>query len=59
MSDQEKVVGLKSYEGFSVFLELVACLDGLTRCFRFFLEFEKLHMFLVKAWGDRGEGVQR
>ncbi len=57
MSEQEKVVGLKGYEGFSVFLELVACWDGLTRCFRLFLEFEKLLMFLVKVWGDRGEGV--
>ncbi len=28
MSNQEKVVGIKSYEGMSVFLEHVACLDG-------------------------------
>ena len=28
MSEQEKVVGIKSYEGMSVFLEHVACLDG-------------------------------
>ena len=30
VSEQEKVVSIKSYEGLSVFLELVACLDGFT-----------------------------
>ncbi len=34
MSEQEKVVDIKSYEGLSVFLELLACFDGLTRCLR-------------------------
>ena len=28
VSEQEKVVGIKSYEGMSVFLEHVACMDG-------------------------------
>ncbi len=37
MSEQEKVVGIKSYEGLSVFLELVACLDGFTWCLRPFV----------------------
>ena len=36
MSEQEKVVSIKSYEGLSVFLELVACFDGFTRCLRTF-----------------------
>ena len=36
MSEQGKVVGIKSYEEFSVFLELVACLYGLARCLRSF-----------------------
>jgi hypothetical protein len=34
MSEQEKVVGVNNYEGLSVFLELVACLDGFTWCLR-------------------------
>jgi hypothetical protein len=33
VSEQEKVFGIKSYEGLSVFLDPVACLDGFTRCF--------------------------
>ncbi len=32
MSEQEKVIGIKSYEGMSVFLELVAGLDGFAWC---------------------------
>ena len=32
MSEQEKVVGIKSYEGMSVFLEHVACLAGFPGC---------------------------
>ena len=36
MSELEKVDGIKSYEGLSVFLDLVACLYGFTRCFKTF-----------------------
>jgi hypothetical protein len=36
VSELEKVVEIKSYEGLSVFLDVVACLDGFTRCFRRF-----------------------
>jgi hypothetical protein len=28
VSEQEKVVGIKSYEGMSVYLDHVACMDG-------------------------------
>jgi hypothetical protein len=37
VSEQEKVFGIKSYEGLSVFLDLVACFDGFTRGFRTFV----------------------
>ena len=46
MSEQEKVVGIKSYEGLSVFFDLVACFDGLTRCLRpFFSVGNTAHAF--------------
>ena len=46
MSEQEKVVGIKSYEGLSVFLELVAWLEGFTWCVRpFFLVGNIAHVF--------------
>ncbi len=32
VSEHEKVVGIKSYEGLSVFLEHVACLYGFPGC---------------------------
>ncbi len=44
VSEQEKVVGIKSYEGLSVFLELVAW--GFTWCVRpFFLVGNIAHVF--------------
>jgi hypothetical protein len=46
VSEQEKVVGIKSYEGLNVFLELVACFAGLTRCLRPFFSVGNIaHVF--------------
>jgi len=46
VSEQEKVVVLKSYEWLSVFFVLVACFDGLTRCLRpFFSVGHTAHAF--------------
>ena len=46
MSEQEKVGGITFYERFSVFLELVAWLEGFTWCVRpFFLVRNIAHVF--------------
>ena len=46
MSEQEKVGGITFYERLSVFLELVACFDGLTRCLRsIFIVGSTAHIF--------------
>jgi hypothetical protein len=36
VSEQEKVVGITSYEGLSVFWLVFSCLDGFTWCERTF-----------------------
>jgi hypothetical protein len=63
VSEQEKVVGIKSYEGLSVFLELVASLDGLTSGLRpFILSWRYCTCFWLRLAGVgvkvfRGRGV--
>ncbi len=57
VSEQEKVVGITSYEGLSVFLLVFACLDGFTRSCRIFFVLGLLRIGWVKSCGDRVEGV--
>ena len=57
MSEQEKVVGIKVMKGLVFFWNLLPAGMGSQVVKHLFFELEILHMFLVKACRDMGEGV--